>query len=62
MIVLSGLLVEVRVAVFGAEELGEVVEGDGVDEEPEVALELPEEVGVEVVDAPVLRAPMFCRR
>lgn len=62
MVLLSELLVGGKVAVVDTEELGDTVEGDGDDEEPEVALELPDEVGAKVDMAPVLRAPMFCRR
>ncbi len=62
MVVLSELLVEGEVAVVNTEELGDIVEGEGDDEEPEVALELADEVGVGVDEAPVLRAPMICRR
>ena len=45
-----------------AEELGGVVEADGEGEEVEVVLGLPDEVGAEVVVAPVLKATPFCRR
>ena len=45
-----------------AEELGDVVEADGEVEEVEVALGFPDDVGVEVVVAPVLKATPFCRR
>lgn len=62
MLVLSELLVESEVTVVDTEELGDIVEGDGDAEEPEVALKLPDEVGVGVDEAPVLRAPMICRR
>lgn len=61
-VVLSGLPVEGEVAVVDTEELGDIIEGDGDGEELKVALELPDEVGEEVDKAPVLRAPMFCRR
>ena len=58
-VVVPELLFELDVS--GADEL-EVVVGAGEDvEEPEVAVVLPDDVGVEAAETPVLRTPI-CRR